>query len=466
MFREQRQRCMLACVMCVGREIVKFILAVLCFQYFAKASGNIRRNFATKSRYPQYNDDNHDIVKVPNGCSPLHLNMVLRHGTRYPGKKDIKGMDELAGYINQFHNKETTYGNLKMPWVNRFKYGDKFLAKVGAEELYNISRRIRRKFPSLFSPKYSGEQHYFVSTMTPRTSQSASAFSFGLFEGTGVLGPSKFQPVAITTTNLTEPLLRFFDICSEYIQRVSENKEISLVEFHKFKDGEEMTNLKAAFAKRLNITDHSGLTSAHIQYIFLSCAYELAIYGDGQLCSILHDSELDIIEYMYDIKNYWKRGYGYKINYDMSCLLLKNLTESIENVVKSLGTSVAYTQAIFHFSHAETIIPLVCLMGLFKDNEPLLANNYRKQKNRQFRTANIAPFSGNIAVVLYSCKSDDEKSGMFYVQVLANEIPAALPCCDAKELCPLNQFRACFRHIVEQCDLHSICNSPSNHNEL
>ena len=450
--------------MCVGRKILTFILAVLCVQTFAKSRGKIRRNFATKSRYPFYDDD---IFKVPNGCSPLHLNMVLRHGTRYPGKKDIKGMDEVADYINQFYHEGTTYGKLKMPWVNRFKYGGKFLAKIGAEEMYNISKRIRKKFPSLFT-QYSGEQHYFVTTMTPRTSQSASAFSFGLFEGMGALGPSKFQPVVITTTNLTEPLLRFFDTCSEYIHRVSENTEISLAEFYKFKDGEEMTNLKMALAERLNNSDHSSLTSTHIQFIFLSCAYELAIFGEGQLCSILHDSELDIIEYMYDIKNYWKRGYGYKINYEMSCLLLKNLTESIENVVESLKTSDAYTKAIFHFSHAETIIPLVCLMGLFKDNEALLANNYQKQKDRQFRTANFAPFSGNIAFVLFSCKSDTKKSGMFYVQVLVNEMPIALPCCDAKRLCPLNQFRACFGHISKQCDLHSICNSqsPSHRNEL
>ena len=161
-----------------------FIVTLLCFQSLAKSRGNtIRRNFATKSRYPVYDDD--DIVNnVPEGCTPLHLNMVLRHGTRYPGMKDIEGMSELADYINQFHNKETRIRDMKLPWVNRFKYGEKYLAEVGAEELYNISKRIRRKYQSLFLPKYSGEEHYFVSTMTPRASQSASAFAFGLFEGT------------------------------------------------------------------------------------------------------------------------------------------------------------------------------------------------------------------------------------------------------------------------------------------
>lgn len=445
----------------VMESIALFILALFCVQSLAKPRSNIRRNFATKSRYPMYNDD---IVHIPPGCTPLHLNMVFRHGTRYPGKKDINGMSELANYINQFH--DTGYGDMKLSWVNRFKYGDKFLAKVGAEELYNISKRIHKRFQSLFTPNYSGEQHYFVSTMTPRASQSASAFAFGLFEGTGNLGPSKFQPVAITTTNLTEPVLRFFDTCSEYQLKVSKNKMISLAEFHKFQEGPEMNNLKQVLARRLNITDHSSLSTVHIQHMFLSCAYELAIYGEGQWCGVLDDADLDIIEYFYDIKNYWKRGYGYRINYEMSCLLLRNLTESIENVIRSLNTSDSYTKTIFHFSHAETIIPLLCLMGLFKDAEPLLANNYEEHKNRLFKTAIIAPFSGNVAVVLFSCTGDNPDS--LYVQVLANEMPVALPCCNAKELCPIHQFRACFENMSKQCDFSKVCNnqSPIDHNEL
>ena len=447
--------------MSATEAIAWFILTLFCVQCFAKP----RRNFATKSRYPVYNDE---IVKIPQGCTPIHLNMVFRHGTRYPSWKDIKGMSELADYINQFHDKDTNYGDMKFPWINQFKYGDKFLAEVGAEELYNISKRICKRYPLLFTPKYSGDKHFFVSTITPRASQSASAFAFGLFEGTGNLGPSKFQPVAITTTNLTEPLLRFFDICSEYREKVSENKQISLKEFHKFREGPEMHHLKHVLAKRLNITDHSDLTADHIQHMFLSCAYEQAIYGKGQWCSVLNDSDLDIIEYFYDIKNYWKRGYGYRINYKMSCLLLKNLTESIEDVIQSLNKTDSYARSIFHFSHAETIIPLVCLMGLFNDSEPLLANNYHKQTNRMFRTSNIAPFSGNIAVVLFSCKSESNNLDSLHVQVLVNEIPAALPCCNAEELCPLPQFRACFRNISKQCDFSEVCNNQRSlyRNEL
>ena len=130
--------------MSVVESISLFILTLFCVQSLVKSRGNItRRNFATKSRYPVYSDD---MVKIPEECTSLHLNMVLRHGTRYPGKKDITGMSELADYINQFYKEETRIGNLVLPWVNRFKYGDKYLAEVGGEELYNMSKRIRRRY--------------------------------------------------------------------------------------------------------------------------------------------------------------------------------------------------------------------------------------------------------------------------------------------------------------------------------
>ncbi|XP_046849483.1 multiple inositol polyphosphate phosphatase 1-like [Xenia sp. Carnegie-2017] len=424
---------------------------------FSRKYSYKRRNFATKSRYP---DAEEKTTSIPKECRPKFINMVLRHGTRYPGEKDVIGMNKLEDFINQFHVNSTIQHNLTS-WRNRFLNGHKLLAATGAQELYNISKRIRRWLPSLFSPKYNGEEHMFVSTMTARTSQSASAFAFGLFEGTGNLGPSMFQPVAITTTNLTEPQLRFFDNCLKYQLKVSKNKKISLAEYNKFRDGQEILDLKRKLGFKLNIPDNISITTDHIEHMFLSCAFEVAIYGKGKWCSIFDDSDLDVIEYMYDLKNYWKRGYGFEINYQMSCLLLKNITESIENAIRSSGK----TKAIFQFAHSETLIPLLCLMGLNKDSEPLLANNYHKQKNRLFRTSIIAPFSANIAIILYSCQFDMADS--FHVQVLVNENVTPLPCCDGLDLCPLKEFRACFQAITNSCDYNRICDMDKpSHNDL
>lgn len=444
-----------------------FILftGTICVLFLEVKTFGTRRNFATKSRYPFYGKG--EEFGTPRNCKPLHINMVIRHGTRHPSKKDIKGMNKLEADMKGFFNKDAPvkYGELTLPWTNRFKDGDKMLSRTGEEDMYNISKRLQARFPTLFSPVYFGEKHYFVSTATPRTSQSASAFAFGLFEGKGHLGPSNFQPVSMVTTNLTEPVLRFFDVCPEYQRKVSKNKRVSLVELHKFQNGPEMEQVKKTIADRLNISGRFDITTDHVRDMFLSCAYELAIFGEGEWCSIFEEDDLDIVEYLYDIKNYWKRGYGHEISYKISCLLLKNLTESVRDVAKAVEThdhTHNHTHAIFHFSHAETVVPLLCIMGLFNDTEPLLASNYDKQKNRLFKTSNMAPFSGNVAVVLYSCNENPKKQ---FVEVLVNEKVAALPCCNLEDLCPLQQFLACFGDIGKWCDFSKICNPASGYTE-
>lgn len=449
-----------------------FILLTICTVFLEAKTFVTRRNFATKSRYPFYSKS--EDFGTPRNCKPLHINMVFRHGTRYPSTKDIEGMNKLEVDIERLFNKDdpVKYRELTLPWTNRFKNGpDKMLSRKGEEEMYNIAKRLLERFPTLFNRVYFGEKHHFVSTATPRTIRSASAFAFGLFEGKGHLGPSNFQPVSMVTTNLTEPVLRFFDVCPVYQEKVMENRKVPLMELHKFQRGPEMVQVKKAIADRLNVSGSFNITADHIRDMFLSCAYELAIYGEGEWCSIFEEDDLDIVEYLYDIKNYWKRGYGYEINYIMSCLLLKNLTGSVREVAKAVENSHPHTHtddhtndhthAIFHFSHAETLIPLLCIMGLFNDTEPLLASNYDSQKNRLFKTSKMAPFSGNVAVVLYSCNENPKNQS---VQVLVNEKVAALPCCGLKDLCPLQDFLACFGDIDQWCDFSKICSPAAGHN--
>ena len=37
--------------------------------------------------------------------------------------------------------------------------------------------------------------------------------------------------------------------------------------------------------------------------------------------------------------------------------------------------------SIHRFAHAETLVPLVCFLGLFRDKEPLLPTNFEGKEN-------------------------------------------------------------------------------------
>jgi hypothetical protein len=64
------------------------------------------------------------------------------------------------------------------------------------------------------------------STEISRAGMSASAYSFGLFEKRGQVGPTDFDPFFIVTNNATtDNELRFFKTCPNYISGVKKNKK-------------------------------------------------------------------------------------------------------------------------------------------------------------------------------------------------------------------------------------------------
>ena len=142
--------------------------------------------------------------------------------------------------------------------------------------------------------------------------------------------------------------------------------------------------------------------------------------------------------------------------------------------------------AVFRFAHAETTLPLLSLLGLFRDNNLLLAKNFHQNKNRVFRTSRMAPFSTNIGFVLLDClaktgEDDDEedndddeegdsdgdendddmkerplKNRRYKVQMLLNELPVRLPFCKS-DICSLSTLRRNLHKYVEQCNFRSMC---------
>ena len=419
-----------------------------------------KRNFASKTRYQTRNDTN--SFNVPNNCEPVHISMVIRHGTRHPSMKDVKKIDKMLVAVNEavkesgllFH-----VGNLHLPWENPFSHThDKLLTHEGEEEMYQIAKRTIKRFPSLLARSYLPAEFEFVSSGTSRTMQSAIAFAYGLFEGRGRLGMCNFQPVAVHSSNMdNDRILRFFDVCPKYLKEVANNKS-AIHEHNKFKHGKEMKNILQKVANKLNASSHM-LSEKIVIGMYTACIFEVAVYDrQDTWCEVFDEEDLQVLEYLFDLKHFWKRGYGHQINYKSGCPLLVKITDSIKNATNFPKVDKKYGS--FMFAHAETLQPLYALLGLFKDKEDLRADNFNEQHRRQYKTSHIVPFGANIAFVLYKCGlsgstfqgSCDAHS--MKVQVLVNEELVVLPCCGTQTECPLKLFVECFDL---PCDLSSLC---------
>jgi len=156
------------------------------------------------------------------------------------------------------------------------------------------------------------------------------------------------------------------------------------------------------------------------------------------------------VEYLLELKHFYKRSAGYKITYASSCPLLRDIVDTLKPVVANASQSFC---GVFRSAHAETVIPLHALLGINLDAEPPTAANFQEMSGRKFRSGCISPFSGNINFVLYSCEE-----GGFKIQTYVNERLVKIPCCESEVDCPFEDFLACYENIVQTCDFDEMCN--------
>lgn len=113
------------------------------------------------------------------------------------------------------------------------------------------------------------------------------------------------------------------------------------------------------------------------------------------------------------------------------------------------------TEAVtIQVGHAETLLPLLTLLGFFKDDAPLTSANFAAQAERSFRTSRVLPYAANLLLVLFHCGEDGLR-----LQPLLNEKPLAFPGQpDRRGPAPLyRDVRQRYRHLLQNCDFETEC---------
>ena len=76
---------------------VLFVIVIIC-GVLADDDWNVIDHLATKTMYsPKY-----QFTNPPEGCNPVQINLVARHGARYPTSSDISKFSDLQIKMNQY----------------------------------------------------------------------------------------------------------------------------------------------------------------------------------------------------------------------------------------------------------------------------------------------------------------------------------------------------------------------------
>jgi len=98
--------------------------------------------------------------------------------------------------------------------------------------------------------------------------------------------------------------------------------------------------------------------------------YTACTLVDAKWCELFSKRDIEVFEYADDLETYYELGYGSLIGQKMSCRLLN---DTIKLMLKAIEADFSYlaSHASLKFAHAETVIPFLALLGLYRDDYPL-----------------------------------------------------------------------------------------------
>ncbi|XP_042718591.1 multiple inositol polyphosphate phosphatase 1 isoform X1 [Lagopus leucura] len=426
----------------------------------AVASAGLGGYFGTKSRYEEVNphlaEDPLSLgphaaaARLPAACAPLQLRAVLRHGTRYPTAGQIRRLAELHGRLRRAAAPSCPAAAALAAWPMWYEESlDGRLAPRGRRDMEHLARRLAARFPALFAAR---RRLALASSSKHRCLQSGAAFRRGL-------GPSLSLGADETEIEVNDALMRFFDHCDKFVALVEDN-DTAMYQVNAFKEGPEMRKVLEKVASALCLPA-GELNADLVQVAFLTCSYELAIKNvTSPWCSLFSEEDAKVLEYLNDLKQYWKRGYGYDINSRSSCILFQDIFQQLDKAVdESRSSKPISSPLIVQVGHAETLQPLLALMGFFKDAEPLRANNYMCQANRKFRSGRIVPYAANLVFVLYHCDQAKTSKEEYQVQLLLNE-KLMLFHHSNETISTYADLKSYYKDILQNCHFEEECELP------
>ncbi|XP_024242219.1 multiple inositol polyphosphate phosphatase 1 isoform X1 [Oncorhynchus tshawytscha] len=445
---------------------ITFSLALTRFSYCSVANASVNSNipaianhFGTKGRYEEVNrylindilsvNKNKSILKP--GCTnstAIHVTAIIRHGTRYPSTKNIKMMQRLYDLVlNEAMNTDKWLKEIKTKWEMWYTDDmDGKLVEKGRDDHRHLAVRLATLFPSLISEEnLRAHRIRFITSSKHRCVDSIVAFQEGLLNLWNVteVGPSH---------KINDGLMRFFDQCQKFVEDV-ENNQTALEEVHLFKASAEMKRVQMKMADQLQMP-YNRITPDLVEAAFFLCSYEFAIKSlNSAWCNLFDETDAQVLEYKNDLKQYWKRGYGHDINRKSSCNLFHDLFNRFDQAAREIRFGHVSEAVTIQVGHAETLLPLLALMGFFRDETALTADNFDVQNGRTFRTSRIVPYAANLLFVLYDCSEG------LRLQFLLNETPQNFP--DIMHQAPLyDTVRETYRELLHGCNFEKECELP------
>ncbi|CAH0728800.1 unnamed protein product, partial [Brenthis ino] len=390
---------------------------------------------STKTPYNSVRGDIRDSIVKLIGCEPVSIWGMYRHGIRKPSayySNMMKDAIAIRNHVVSSYKKGRSslcaqdIENLRNWEFNEsFFNGKQDITEEGREEMIGLSKRLKEAFPDLLNSLQNGSY-----TLRPARGlwieNSATHFAKGFGNNNFVIEKAK------TDSDIMNP----YATCGSYQQNVQIHQN-NHPEVNKYLSTSDYLATKDRVQRRSGI-DYI-LSDKNITALYNLCRSTWPAIDNkvSPWCALFTKDDLEVLEYIQDLKHYYKDGYGTPVNEIFGRVPLANLLQSFDDVKKGKGKKM-----IAYFTHATMLAQIYTALGLFKDNQPLTGAN--RDRERKWRTSKITAFSANLIAVLNRCVMDgsEDYNVVFYL----NEEPMRSIC--EEGVCSWREFDTKLRPFI------------------
>ncbi|KAG5889971.1 hypothetical protein JTB14_020259 [Gonioctena quinquepunctata] len=393
-------------------------------------------------------------------CTPVQFWSIIRHGTKYPSLEKlmrIRSLNKLHDEVNRNYIDRRSYpdkGRLcpqDFDSFRRWRFNESItdnkandLTSQGIDDMRLLARRYKTKYSQILQ-NFDEKAYYFQYSTEDRTHDSFQAYIEGLFDSDAF----KVHANAVTNNNLTRP----FDNCPNWPNNVN-NDPLIKSEMERFKEKPEYLKMVRDVFQRLGF--RYSQNASIIDDIYEACRYEKAWYIQRRSpwCIAFNKEQLKLLEYAYDLKEYYKAGYGSEASKMVGCGPIKDLYERFERTVNGNPDG---NKGTFLFTHATNFESVLATLGIAKDFTAPTADNYYQQSRRNWKVSMLTPFAANLAAALYECRGTEKYKVMFFL----NENPVEFPDCSVG-LCSWATVQQKYQDIVRKCNIEHFCHGGNS----
>ena len=416
---------------------------VLSFSVFC-ACWDVRSHMASSTPYDFRTSPLPDYpYQPPEGCTLVSVELLARHGSRYPTTDVWLQITSLESLLNKYKDQ------LRVPWMKTWKNkiplkSTGLLSELGISEHQRLGQNFSTMFKSALSP-YNPNVIRFRSTHVSRTSQSGFAFGNGM---NGFVDPDVIpEPVIPISKSAQDDIeMAYFNNCPRYEREVT-NNETSKQE-QKLWGKEQFPAVAARVEAITGIPKEELIKDDNIYSMWRACNFDVLVFEkvDGW-CSLFVEQDAVIFEYYYDLKKYYVSGPGIELSWKVSGALLYDIVTSLEKSAGEPQPDDYVPTATLRFAHGETVVPLVTLLGLYSGDGKPLTHDWTMNEitNRIWKASAITPMATNLAFAQYRCPNMGDGT---YIELFQNEKSTPVPGCNSNRLCEYSTFKELYKDYI------------------